>query len=108
MDLPAGGKQLFIGNSPESSDIRMLPIGGTEEREVILLLEEWLEKTQGFIRRETLMDADQSALKGQDLLDRLSFELFSRDPSSRHRLTKRCNCLQEDPVQACRKTSNKR
>ena len=76
MDSPAGGKQLFIGNSPESSDTRMLPIGGTEEREVISLLEEWLEKTQGFIRRETLMDADQSALKGQDLLDRLALKFF--------------------------------
>jgi len=54
----------------------MLPIGGTEEREVISLLEEWLEKIQGFIRRESLMDADQSSLKGQDLLDRLALEFL--------------------------------
>ncbi|KPK23158.1 MAG: hypothetical protein AMJ61_16190 [Desulfobacterales bacterium SG8_35_2] len=48
----AGGKQLFIGNSPESPDTRMLPSGGTEEREVISLLEEWLKKTQGVIQKK--------------------------------------------------------
>ena len=76
MDAPGGGKQLFIGASPGSSDSRMLPIGSAEEREAILLLEKWLEATQGFLRREALMDADLETLKGQDLLDRLALEFL--------------------------------
>ena len=83
MSLPTSGKQVFIGNSPESPDTRKLPIGGIEELEVISLLENWADETQGFIRREALMEAEQSTLKGQDLLDRLGlqflFELRSRD-----------------------------
>ncbi len=76
MDAPGGGKQLFIGPSPESPDARMLPVGSAEEREVILLLEKWLEATQGFLRREALMDADPEWLKGQDRLDRLALEFL--------------------------------
>lgn len=76
MDSPGGGKQLFIGPSPESPDARMLPVGSAEEREVILLLEKWLEATQGFLRREALMNADLATLEGQDLLDRLALEFL--------------------------------
>ena len=72
MDSPAAGMQLFIGNGPDVPGARMLRIGGAEEAEVITVLERWLEETQGFIRREALMDADISALEGQDLLDRLA------------------------------------
>jgi hypothetical protein len=61
----------------------MLPIGGIEEREIILLLENWADETQGFIRREALMEVEQSTLNGQDLLDRLGlqflFKVQSRD-----------------------------
>lgn len=80
---PTSGKQLFIGNSPESPDTRMLPIGGIEEREVVSLLENWANETQGFIRREALMEVEQSTLNGQDLLDLLGLkfllEVQSRD-----------------------------
>ena len=76
MDAPGGGKQLFIGSSPESREARMLPVGSAEEREVILLLEKWLEATQGFLRREALMNADSASLKGQDRLDRLALEFL--------------------------------
>ncbi len=76
MDSPGGGKQLFIGPSPESPEARMLPVGSAEEREVILLLEKWLEATQGFLRREALMDADPATLKDQDRLDRLALEFL--------------------------------
>lgn len=76
MDAPCGGMQLFIGTSPGGPDSRMLPIGSLEERETILLLEKWLEATQGFLRREALMDADLETLKGQDLLDRLALEFL--------------------------------
>jgi hypothetical protein len=76
MGSPTNGKQLFIGASPERSDTRMLPIGGIKEREVISLLEKWVDETQGFMRREALMEMDQSTLEGQDLLDRLALEFF--------------------------------
>ena len=72
MDSPAAGMQLFIGNGPDAPGTRMLKIGGAEEAEVVALLERWLEETQGFIRREALMDADIASLEGQDLLDRLA------------------------------------
>ena len=71
MDSPAAGTQLFIGHGPDAPGTRLLPVGGKEEAEVIAILERWLEKTQGFMRREALMDADISSLEGQDLLDRL-------------------------------------
>lgn len=64
--------QLFIGNGPDVPGARMLRSGGAEEAEVITVLERWLEETQGLIRRKALMDADISALEGQDLLDRLA------------------------------------
>lgn len=76
MDSPGSGKQLFVGAFLGSPDARMLPVGGTEEREVVALLESWLDETQGFIRRETLIEADISLLAGQDLLDRLALEFL--------------------------------
>lgn len=82
MDSPASGKQLFIGSYPGNHDTRMLPVGGADEREVISLLEKWLDDTQGSGRREALMEAEQSTLNGQDLLDRLALE-FLREVRSR-------------------------
>ena len=76
MNSPVSGRQIFIGSSPESPDATMLPIGGTEECAVISLLEQWLDETQGFIRRENLMGAEQSSLQGQDLLDRFALEFL--------------------------------
>ena len=58
MDSPTFGKQVFIGNSPDSPDTRMLPLGGIEERKVISLLHNWADETQGFFRREALMEID--------------------------------------------------
>ena len=72
MGSPTAGEQLFIGSSPESPDARMLPLGGPEERDVVSLLERWIDQTQGFLRREALMEAEQSTLEGQDLLDRMA------------------------------------
>ena len=74
MDAPGKGRQLFIGGAPDSPDSKLLPIGGPEEVEIIALLEQWVDQTQGFIRREALMEADSATLKGQDLLDRLALE----------------------------------
>ncbi len=76
MDSPVSGKQIFLGSSPESSDARLLTIGGTEEGKVVSLMEKWLDQTQGFIRREALMEIDPSKLKDQDLLDRLALEFI--------------------------------
>jgi hypothetical protein len=76
MDLPGAGKQLFIGAGPESPNVRMLPIGGPEENEVLSLLERWLDETQVPNRRESLMATDTSTLQGQDLLDRLALEFL--------------------------------
>lgn len=76
MDSPLAGMQLFIGPAPEHRDTRMLPIPGPEEAEIIALLERWLEETQDCVRRESLMDADLSTLRGQGLLDRLALELL--------------------------------
>lgn len=72
MGAPAAGLQLFIGDGPEAPGARVLRIGGPEEAEIIAVLERWLDETQGFIRREALMDADIATLEGQDLLDRLA------------------------------------
>jgi len=74
MDSPDSGKQLFIGSSTDNPDTKWLPIGSTDEKQVIGLLQQSLDQTQGFLRREALMDADQSSLKGQDRLDRLGLE----------------------------------
>lgn len=76
MNSPNSGKQLFIGAAPDSPDAQLLPIGGTEEREVISLLERWVDETQGFLRREALMESEKSTLKGQDLLDRLALQFL--------------------------------
>lgn len=76
MDSPSAGKQIFIGQSPDSPDARLLPVGGSEESNILSLLEKWLDQTQGFLRREALMEADTSELKGQDLLDRLALEFI--------------------------------
>lgn len=76
MDSPAAGMQLFIGNGPDAPGTRTLEIGGAEEAEIISVLERWLAETQGFLRREALMDADMSTLQGQDLLDRLALGLL--------------------------------
>jgi hypothetical protein len=54
----------------------LLPVGGTEERNVISMLDKWLETTQGCIRREAPVNADQFALVGQDLLDRLAIQFL--------------------------------
>jgi hypothetical protein len=76
MGSPTAGKQLFIGSSPESPAARMLSLGGSEERNVISLLERWIDETQGFLRRDALMEAEQSTLQGQDLLDRMAMEFL--------------------------------
>lgn len=76
MTSPNSGKQLLIGLSPDSPDAQLLPVGGIEERELILLLEQWADETQGFLRREVLMESEQSELEGQDLLDRLALQFL--------------------------------
>ena len=82
MDAPLGGRQLFIGNSPVGPEARMLAIGGAEEAETISLLQQWREQSQGFLRREFLMDADPASLEGQDLLDCMGM-LFLRQIEQR-------------------------
>ncbi len=76
MESPLSGKQLFLGNSPDGSETKLLEIGGTEEFEVISLLEKWQDQTQGFLRREALMESDLASLKGQDILDRMGLEFL--------------------------------
>ena len=76
MDSPLSGKQLFIGNSPDGPETILLAMGGTEELEVIALLESWLDQTQGFLRREALMESDPASLKGQDILDKMGLEFL--------------------------------
>lgn len=76
MDSSLSGKQLFIGNSPDDSETKLLEIGGSEEHEVITLLEEWLDQTQGFLRKEALMESDPASLKDQDILDRMGIQFI--------------------------------
>lgn len=76
MHSPGEGKQLFMGSAPDSPDVKMLPIGGSEEARLIALLEEWADQTQGYLRREALMEADQASLEGQDFLDRQGLEFL--------------------------------
>ena len=54
----------------------LLPIGGDEERRIIMLLESWLEETLGIGRREALMSAEESDLAGQELLDWLAMKFL--------------------------------
>ena len=54
----------------------MLLVVGAEEDEVISLLEQWTDETQGFLQREALMESDQSTLEGQDLVDSLALEFL--------------------------------
>ena len=76
MESPLSGRQLFIGNSPDGPETILLEIGGAEELEVIALLESWLDQTQGFLRREALMESDPDSLKGQDILDRMGLQFL--------------------------------
>ena len=76
MESPLSGKQLFLGNSPDGPETKLLEIGGVEELEIISLLEKWLDQTQGFLRREVLMESDPASLKGQDILDRMGLEFL--------------------------------
>ena len=76
MESPLSGKQLFIGKSPDSPETILLEIGGVEELEIVSLLEKWLNQTQGFLRREILMESDPASLEGQDLLDRMGLEFL--------------------------------
>ena len=76
MDSPPGGRQLFIGSSPEGPDAHLLPLGSREETDAIALLDKWLEQTQGFLRREVLLNADPAVLDKQDLLDRMAIEFL--------------------------------
>ena len=76
IESPLSGKQLFIGTSPDGPETKLLEIGGAEELEIISLLEKWLDQTQGFLRREVLMETDPASLKGQDILDRMSLEFL--------------------------------
>lgn len=54
----------------------MLPIGASEECEVISLLEKWADDNHRIIRREALMGAEQCSLEGQDLLHRLTLQFL--------------------------------
>ena len=76
MESPFSGRQLFIGNSPDGPETILLEIGGAEELDVIALLESWLDQTQGFLRREALMETDPTSLKGQDILDRMGLQFL--------------------------------
>lgn len=76
MGSPLEGQQLFIGGSPDSPDAQLLPVGGREEADVIALLEQWQDQTQGFLRREVLINADPDVLDKQDLLDRMAIEFL--------------------------------
>jgi hypothetical protein len=76
MGIPESSRQLFFGGAPDAADARRLAIGSTEEAELVALMERWLDTTQGFLRREALLDADPETLNGQDLLDRMALELY--------------------------------
>ncbi len=76
MDAPLGGKQLFIGQSPNSPDARLLAVGGSDEADIIRLLEQWLDQAQAAGRKETLLAADTASLADQDLRDRMVIEFL--------------------------------
>ena len=84
MDSPGQVRQLFIGNSPGGADAHLLPVGSSEEADVIALLEKWQQQTQGFLRTEVLVKADPAVLDKQDLLDRMAIE-FLHEVKNRQR-----------------------
>lgn len=51
---------------------------GAEELEIIAILESWPDQTQGFLRRDALMNADPALLKDQDILDRMGLEFLMK------------------------------
>jgi hypothetical protein len=51
---------------------------GSEKADVIALLEQWQDQTQGFLRREVLVNADPDVLDKQDLLDRMAIEFLMK------------------------------
>lgn len=56
----------------------MLEMDGAEELEIIAILESWPDQTQGFLRRDALMNADPALLKDQDILDRMGLEFLMK------------------------------
>jgi hypothetical protein len=68
---------VFIGSDdPASSDARFLARGSVEEREVVAAIEDYLDRSCGFLRREMLAEADPSGLSGKDSEDWLAVNLM--------------------------------
>ena len=76
MESQSSGKQIFIGNSPDGPETKLLEPGGVEELEIISILETWADQTQGVIRRKALIESDPASLRDQDILDRMGLEFL--------------------------------
>ena len=68
---------VFIGAGyPTLPGARMLPRGSREEQDVVAAVQDYLDRTCGFLRREALSEADPSTLSESDCADLLAVTLM--------------------------------
>lgn len=70
-------RHIFIGAGyPTLPNARILERGSREEQEVIAAIEDYIDRTCGFLRRESLMDAEPSTLDERDRGDLIAVSLM--------------------------------
>lgn len=68
---------VFIGAGyPTLPGARILPRGSSEEQDIIAAIQDYLERTCGFMRREALTEADPSKLSASDCADLMAVTLM--------------------------------
>jgi hypothetical protein len=69
---------VFVGAGyPTLPGARHLPRGSDEEREIVAAIQDYLDRTCGFIRREALTEATPSTLSERDYADFMAVALMS-------------------------------
>lgn len=70
-------RRIFLGGEyPNLPGVKLLERGSLEEVDVIRSLQDYLDRTCGFLRREALMEAELSALGEEDAKDRMVVNLL--------------------------------
>ncbi len=70
-------RRIFSGGGyPTDTKARTLELGGEEEAKVIGAITSYLERTCGFLRRESLDEADPQSLCERDMADRMALLLL--------------------------------
>ena len=76
--IPKKAERLvFIGAGyPTLPGARFLPRGSREEQDVVAAVQDYLDRTCGFLRREALSEADPSTLSESDCADLMAVTLM--------------------------------